>query len=170
MIPAYHGYDPRPADKRSSRAVFHHECSPQKQKILEITGFFEDLTENGYIRRIYRGLRGRMELPMHYDRVWRKYSDFYSAIMAGLGFVCLADFVPKLKLYKLWEALKSAALQPVPRVGWADPLFLKPLANLHGFPGAFFAFFRPRSGSRGVSGIRAVPPFTFFRNMVYQFG
>ncbi|MDR2798149.1 MAG: hypothetical protein LBB80_07375 [Treponema sp.] len=116
--PIMYVYDPRPADKRSSRTVFQHECNQKKQKILEITGFFEDLTENGYVRRIYRGLRGRTELPEHYDRVWRKYSDFYSNIMAGLAFACLADFVPKLKLYKLWKALKPAATaQAVPRVG-----------------------------------------------------
>ncbi|MDR3115806.1 MAG: hypothetical protein LBU25_09840 [Treponema sp.] len=118
--PIMYVYDPRPADKRSSREVFHHECNHKKQKILEITGFFEDLTEAGYVRRIYRGLQGRMELPEHYDRVWRKYSDFYSNIMAGLAFVGLADFTPKLKLYKLWRTLKPALVQAGPREG--DPM------------------------------------------------
>lgn len=83
--------------------VFHAECDQKKTKILEITGFFKELTEAGYVRRYYRGLRGRQELPDRYDMVWRKYSDFYSNMMADLAFVCLADFTPKLKLYKLWK-------------------------------------------------------------------
>jgi hypothetical protein len=33
----------------------------------------------------------------HYDMVWRKYSDFYNNMMA--------DFTPKLKLYKLWKIM-----------------------------------------------------------------
>jgi hypothetical protein len=85
--------------------VFHGECNQKKSKILEITGFFEYLTEHNYIRRIYRGLRGRPELPEGYANVWRKYSDFYNDVMSGLSFVCLADFTPKLKLYKLWKSI-----------------------------------------------------------------
>ncbi|MDR2633756.1 MAG: hypothetical protein LBC51_09085 [Treponema sp.] len=109
--PIMYVYDPMPSDKRSSREVFQHACNQKKRKILEITDFFEALSENGYVRRIYRGLRGRSELPEHYDRVWRKYSDFYSNIMAGLAFVCLADFTPKRKLYTLWKTLKPVSAQ-----------------------------------------------------------
>jgi hypothetical protein len=105
--PIMYMYDPNPADKRSSRAVFHEECHQKIPKILEITGFFDYLTENDYVRRIYRGLQGRAALPYQYDQIWRKYSDFYNDSMIGLSFVCLADFIPKVKLYRLWESLSS---------------------------------------------------------------
>ncbi|MDR1302097.1 MAG: hypothetical protein LBK43_06470, partial [Treponema sp.] len=83
--------------------VFHRECHEKKQKILEITNFFEYLTEKDYVHRIYQGLAGRPVLPNQYDKTWRKYSDFYMDLMSGLSFVCLAVFTPKLKLYRLWE-------------------------------------------------------------------
>jgi hypothetical protein len=105
--PIMYVYDPNSAEKRSSRAVFHAECDQKKGKILEITGFFEYLTEHDYVHRWYKGLQGRQKLPEHYDLVWRKYSDFYSSVMSGLAFVCLADFTPKLKLYKLWKTIKQ---------------------------------------------------------------
>ena len=82
----------------------------KKPKILEITGFFEYLTEHKCIRRIYRGLRGRPELPKDYVKVWRRYSDFYNDVMSGLSFVCLAEFTPKLKLYKIWEHINQPAV------------------------------------------------------------
>lgn len=103
--PIMYVYDPRSSEDRSTREVFHRECRQKKSKILEITGFFEYLTEHNYIRRIYRGLRGRPELPEGYAQVWRKYSDFYNDVMSGLSFVCLADFTPKLNLYKRWKTI-----------------------------------------------------------------
>jgi hypothetical protein len=102
--PIMYVYDPNPPDKRSSRRVFHAECAQKKPKLLEIIRFFAYLTENGYTRRIYQGLKGRPALPDQYDRVWRKYSDFYNDTMSGLSFVCLATFIPKLKLYTYWKA------------------------------------------------------------------
>ncbi|MDR1031425.1 MAG: hypothetical protein LBL76_11215 [Treponema sp.] len=99
--PIMYVYDPRVPDKRSSREVFHRECHEKKQKILEITDFFEYLTEKDYVHRIYQGLAGRPVLPNQYDKTWRKYSDFYNDIMTGLSFVCLSDFKPNPKLYEL---------------------------------------------------------------------
>ncbi|MDR1986986.1 MAG: hypothetical protein LBP88_08465 [Treponema sp.] len=101
--PIMYVYDPRSSEDRSTREAFHRECHQKKPKMLEITGFFEYLTGHNYIRRICRGLWGRPELPEGYAHVWRKYSDFYNDLMSGLSFVCLADFTPKLKLYKLWK-------------------------------------------------------------------
>jgi hypothetical protein len=103
--PIMYVYDPQRAEQRSSRVVFHQECDKKKPDLLEITNFFEYLTEKEYVRRSYKGLKGRSKLPERYDLVWRKYSDFYSNMMAGLSFVCLADFLPKLKLYKLWKTI-----------------------------------------------------------------
>jgi hypothetical protein len=101
--PIMYVYDPQNRENRSSRKVFQEECDKKKAKLLEITGFFKELTEKGYVRRYYRGLQARQPLPEGYDTVWRKYSDFYSNVTADLAFVCLADFTPKLKLYKLWK-------------------------------------------------------------------
>jgi hypothetical protein len=98
-------YDPSRAEHRSTRTEFNAKCAQKKQRILDITGFFEYLTEHGYIRRYYKGLQGREQLPEHYDRMWRKYADFKMDVMSGLLYVCTAEFTPKLKLYKLWEAL-----------------------------------------------------------------
>jgi hypothetical protein len=52
----------------------------------EETYSFEYLTENGYTRRIYHGLKGRQAVPDQYDRVWRKYSDFYNRVVRKLRF------------------------------------------------------------------------------------
>jgi hypothetical protein len=101
--PVMYVYDPRPADKRSSRPAFHEECARKKPKILEISGFFEELADNGYLHIEYKGLRGRPPLPDRYDRVWRKYGDFYNDLMLGLSYVCLSDFTPAQKLYDLWK-------------------------------------------------------------------
>jgi hypothetical protein len=108
--PIMYVYDPNTGDKRSSREAFHEECNQKKSRILELTGFFEELTELGYVRRYYKGLQGRQPLPERYDRVWRKYSDFYSNVMRGLSYVCLAEFTPKLKLYNLWENMKLGVM------------------------------------------------------------
>jgi hypothetical protein len=105
--PIMYVYDPHLPDKRTSRKVFHLECHQKKRKILEITDFFEYLTEQDYIHRIYQGLSGRPALPNQYDKIWRKYSDFYMDIMSGLSFVCLSVFTPKLKLYRLWERITA---------------------------------------------------------------
>ena len=101
--PVIYVYDPRPADKRSSRAVFHAECDQKKPKLLEITAFFEYLVNNDYLYMEYKGLKGRPPLPDHYDQVWRKHSDFYNDIMLGLSYICLSDFNPTQKLYDIWE-------------------------------------------------------------------
>jgi hypothetical protein len=98
--PLMYVYDPRPAELRSSRAVFREECERKKPKLLEITGFFEYLVEHGYIQMEYRGIQGRPPRPAGYDAVWRKYGDFYNDIMTGLSFVCLSDFSPNEKLYE----------------------------------------------------------------------
>jgi hypothetical protein len=96
-------YDPRTANKRSTRAVFHSECAQKKSKILEITDFFNYLVDNEYLTMEYKGLHGRAPLPTAYDKVWRKYSGFYNDVMLGLSFVCLADFTPTQKLYDFWK-------------------------------------------------------------------
>jgi hypothetical protein len=114
MRPIMYVYDPLPSEKRSTREVFHGQCTLKKPKILEITGFFEYLTEHQYIRRIYRGLRGRPELPKDYVKIWRKYSDFYNDVMSGLSFVCLAEFTPKLKLYKYINKPVAALINDKP--------------------------------------------------------
>ncbi|MHB9292867.1 hypothetical protein Holit_01978 [Hollandina sp. SP2] len=115
MQPVMYVYDPRPSEKRSTREAFHQQCTIKKPKIMEITSFFEYLTEHQYIRRIYRGLRGRPELPEDYVKVWRRYSDFYNDVMSGLSFVCLAEFTPKLKLYKIWEHINKPAVALINR-------------------------------------------------------
>jgi hypothetical protein len=84
--PIMYVYDPNPSDKRSSRSVFHAACAQKKPKLLEITRFFEYLTENGYTRRIYHDLKGRQAVPDQYDRVWCKYSDFYNRVVRKLRF------------------------------------------------------------------------------------
>ena len=104
--PVMYVYDPDRAENRSRRSVFHAECHKKKEKILEITSFYEYLTEDNYVHRWYKGLQGRSSLPPDYDLVWRKYSDFYSDHISGLSFVCLADFTPKMKLYKLWRGVQ----------------------------------------------------------------
>jgi hypothetical protein len=48
-------------------------------------------------------------MPEGYVKVWRKYSDFYNDLMSGLSLVCLAEFTPKLKLYKPWEHINKPA-------------------------------------------------------------
>jgi hypothetical protein len=101
--PIMYVYDPRPAEQRSSRAVFREECERKKPMILEITRFFEYLAEHEYVSMEYRDIQGRPERPLGYDAVWRKYSDFYNDIMTGLSFVCLSDFTPTEKLYALWK-------------------------------------------------------------------
>jgi hypothetical protein len=93
--------------ERSSHTAFFNECAKRKPKIEEITGFYEYLIDNGYVKRFYKGLAGRQKLPERYDLMWRRYNDFYSGIMTGLTMVCLSDFVPKLKLYELWAAIQQ---------------------------------------------------------------
>ncbi|MDR2393504.1 MAG: hypothetical protein LBD93_05050 [Treponema sp.] len=99
---------PLPSEKRSTRKMFHEQCRLKKPKILEITVFLSIL-RNINISAIYRGLRGRLEMPEGYVKVWRKYSDFYNDLMSGLSLVCLAEFTPKLKLYKPWEHINKPA-------------------------------------------------------------
>jgi hypothetical protein len=101
--PIMYVYDPRPANLRSSRSAFHRECEQKKPKILEITSFFEYLVTHGYLNMEYKGLVGRPPLPENYNRVWRKYSDFYNDTMLGLSYVCLSDFTPTQRLYDCWE-------------------------------------------------------------------
>jgi hypothetical protein len=101
--PIMYVYDPLPGNLRSSRTVFHGECEQKKPKILEITSFFEYLVTNGYLNMEYKGLQRRPPLPDHYDRIWRKYSDFYNDIMLGLSYICLSDFTPTQHLYDFWE-------------------------------------------------------------------
>jgi hypothetical protein len=108
--PIMYVYDPRPAEQRSSRAVFREGCERKKTKIVEITRFFEYLVEQEYVSMEYRGVQGRPLRPAGYDRVWRKYGDFYSDLMMCLSFVCLSDFSPTQKLYALWKAGKEAVL------------------------------------------------------------
>ena len=99
--PVMYVYDPLPGNLRSSRAIFHAQCDQKKAKILEIYSFVEYLVENKYLERQYKGLQGRAALPQDYDRVWRKYSDFYNDIMLALSYICLSDFIPTQKLYDL---------------------------------------------------------------------
>ena len=101
--PVMYVYDPRPEDKRSSRAVFQAECEMKKYKILEISRFVEYLVNNGYLEMKYKGLQCRPPLPAHYDRVWRKYGGFYNDVMIGLSYVCLSDFIPAQRLYDLQQ-------------------------------------------------------------------
>jgi hypothetical protein len=93
--------------ERSSHTAFFNECAKRKPKIEEITGFYEYLVDNGYVKRFYKGLAGRPELPKQYHLMWRRYNDFYSGIMIGLTSVCLSEFVPKLKLYELWRSIQQ---------------------------------------------------------------
>ena len=102
--PVMYVYDPRPGDKRSSRAIFHAECYRKKPKILEIAGFFEYLVADEYLYTEYKGLHGRARLPDNHDTVWRKYSDFYNNIMNGLSYICLSDFIPTQKLYDIRQS------------------------------------------------------------------
>ena len=99
--PVMYVYDPLPGNLRSTRAVFHAQCDQKKAGISEISSFVEYLVNNDYLEMEYKGLQGRAVLPQDYDRVWRKYSDFYNDIMLGLSYVCLSDFVPTQKLYDL---------------------------------------------------------------------
>jgi hypothetical protein len=92
--------------ERSAHGVFFNECAKRRPKIEEITGFYEYLVDNGYVRRCYKGLAGRQKLLERYHVMWRRYHDFYSTIMTGLTLVCLSDFMPKMKRYELWGALK----------------------------------------------------------------
>ena len=106
--PVMYVYDPLPGNLRSSRAVFHAQCEQKKAEILGISNFVEYLVNNNYLEMKYKGLQGRAALPENYDRVWRKYSDFYNDIMLGLSYICLSDFIPTQKLYDLQSnALKS---------------------------------------------------------------
>jgi hypothetical protein len=89
--------------ERSGKEIFMAQCARMKSRILEITGIYEELSADGSVRRVHRGLGGRPELPEGYERSWRRYGDFYQDIMTGLGFVCLGDFVPQVKLYSLWN-------------------------------------------------------------------
>jgi hypothetical protein len=103
--PVMYIYDPLPGNLRSSRAVFQAECDQKKAKILEIGRFIANLVEDNYLDIKYKGLQGRAELPENYDRVWRKYGNFYNDVMLGLSYVCLSDFIPTQRLYHLQQEL-----------------------------------------------------------------
>ncbi|MDR1302306.1 MAG: hypothetical protein LBK43_07540, partial [Treponema sp.] len=117
--PVMYVYDPKPPGQRSSREAFRGACERRKPKILGITRFCEYLVEHDYLQVEYQGIQGRPPRPLGYEKVWRKYSDFYNDLMTGLSFVCLSEFIPTENLYALWGTSVAGHRDDNPAGGYA---------------------------------------------------
>jgi hypothetical protein len=95
-------YDPTPVAARSSHYLFMEHSEQIKANILPITSFVQELADTGYVTVRPLGIKDRPPLPPDYANYWRKYKHFYSDIIEGLSFVCLAQLKPTQKLYDEW--------------------------------------------------------------------
>jgi hypothetical protein len=103
-------YDPTPIAARSSHALFTGRCERIKANILPITGFIEELADDGYVTVRSLDFKDRPSLPPDYANHWRKYKHFYTDVMDGLAFVCFSEFVPTQKLYDVWVKFNPRVL------------------------------------------------------------